>query len=100
MSRFGVPAGTEVRTPCVALPVSATATRSGPAPGLVERYSAAAPATCGEAIDVPLIVLVALSLPIQAEVIATPGASMSTQEPVFEKEANISFRSLAATVSA
>ena len=48
---------------------------------LLARKSAATPATCGLAIEVPLIVLVSLSLPIQAEVISEPGAKTSTQEP-------------------
>ena len=43
--------------------------------------SAAAPATCGDAIEVPLIELVAVSLVRHAEVIDEPGAKMSTQEP-------------------
>ena len=40
----------------------------------VALYSAATPATCGEAMDVPLIVRVADVLPIHAEVIEDPGA--------------------------
>ncbi len=45
------------------------------------RTSAATPATCGVAIDVPLIVLVAVVPVCQALVIPTPGAKRSTQEP-------------------
>ena len=41
----------------------------------------AAPATCGDAIDVPLIGLVADVLVYQAEVIEEPGAKMSRQLP-------------------
>lgn len=48
--------------------------------------SAAAPTTCGVAIDVPLIVLVAVSLVFQAEVIDEPGAKMSRQVPMLENE--------------
>jgi hypothetical protein len=36
---------------------------------------------CGVAIDVPLIVFVAVSLVYQADVIDTPGANQSTQLP-------------------
>ena len=40
------------------------------------------PATCGVAIDVPLIVFVSVvPLPIHAEVIPEPGANQSTQLP-------------------
>jgi hypothetical protein len=46
-----------------------------------DRYCAATPATCGEAIDVPLIVFVAVVLVHQAEVMLDPGAKMSTQLP-------------------
>jgi hypothetical protein len=36
---------------------------------------------CGVAIDVPLIVLVAVSLVFQSEVMFTPGAKRSTHVP-------------------
>ncbi|GAB3811006.1 hypothetical protein GCM10027605_50320 [Micromonospora zhanjiangensis] len=49
--------------------------------GLAPSTSAEAPATCGEAIDVPLMVLVAVLLEYQAEVIDVPGAKMSRQVP-------------------
>src|SRR5688572_20552717 len=62
--------------------------------------SAAAPATCGLAIEVPEIDWVALSLPMLAPRMLTPGAKMSTQEPKFENEARLSASSLAATVMA
>ena len=39
------------------------------------------PETCGQAIEVPLMVLVASGSPIQAEVMSTPGAKISTQAP-------------------
>jgi len=42
------------------------------------------PATCGEAIDVPLIVLVAVLLSIHNDRMFSPGAKMSTHEPMFE----------------
>src|SRR5690606_3768060 len=53
--------------------------------GLACRYSAAAPATCGDAIEVPEIVLVALSEVYQAEVMLLPGAKRSRQLPQLEK---------------
>ena len=40
----------------------------------VALYRAATPATCGDAIDVPLIVRVAEVLPIHADVMDDPGA--------------------------
>jgi hypothetical protein len=61
---------------------------------------AIAPATCGEAIDVPEMVLIAVFLPIHADVIFTPGAIMSTHGPVLLKEARVSALVLAATVMA
>ena len=47
---------------------------------------AATPATCGVAIDVPLIVAVAVSLVAQAERMLEPGAKMSTTLPKFEND--------------
>ena len=49
-----------------------------------ERYKPATPATCGVAIEVPDILFIAVVLPIQAEVIFVPGASISTTDPKFE----------------
>ncbi len=68
-------------TPLVALLVRALATADGEALGFAERYSAAAPAVCGVAIDVPLIVFVAVVDEYQSEVMLTPGAKRSTQVP-------------------
>ena len=48
--------------------------------------NAAPPATWGDVIEVPLIVLISKSLPIQAEVILDPGAKISTQLPKLEKD--------------
>ena len=61
---------------------------------------ATTPATCGVAIDVPLIVFVAVSPDPHAEVIETPGANTSTQLPMFAHEAFVSVSSVALTVSA
>ena len=58
--------------------------------GFCASTSAAAPATCGVAIDVPEIVLVAVSLVNQDEVMFTPGAKMSRQVPMLENEARVS----------
>jgi hypothetical protein len=68
------------------IPVKKLATSAGlaPAPAELLRYRAAAPATCGAAIEVPLIVLVASGEVYHAEVIEEPGARMSTQRPVLE----------------
>src|SRR5215470_5201799 len=76
------------------------ATCAGVRVGLAPRMSAAAPVTCGVAIDVPLMVLVAVSLVFHAEVMFTPGAKMSVQVPKLEKEARLSLMSLALTVMA
>ena len=64
----------------------AAVTCDGVAAGFVSRNKAATPATCGDAIDVPEIVLVAVSLVLHAEVMLLPGAKMSTQVPKFENE--------------
>ena len=53
--------------------------------GLNDKYSAAAPATCGLAIDVPLSVAVEVLLGMYAEKMLDPGAKMSRHVPKFEK---------------
>src|SRR6266511_45284 len=86
------------------LPAGALTTKRSlfgePVPGLTAATRAAAPATCGVAIEVPLMVLVAVSLVIQDEVMLTPGAKMSTQVPKLENEARLSLMSVAPTVIA
>src|SRR4051794_13364523 len=77
-SRFGEPDPRPVTTPVLAEVRSASATEAGDAEGKAWRYSAAAPATCGVAIEVPLRVLVARFPVFQAEVIPEPGANRST----------------------
>jgi hypothetical protein len=52
----------------------------------VALYSAATPATWGDAIDVPLIVLVAVLDEYQAEVMDEPGAYTWVQLPQFEND--------------
>jgi len=59
----------------------AALTAAGSAVGLACRISAAAPATCGVAIDVPLIVFVALSDVCHDEVMLDPGAKRSRHVP-------------------
>jgi hypothetical protein len=71
---LGDPAERLVTLPEVALEASALATCAGVADGFTDRNSAAAPVTCGVAIEVPLIVFVAVSLVAHAEVMFTPGA--------------------------
>src|SRR5690606_4050078 len=68
--------------------------------GLAARMRAAPPATCGDAIEVPLMVLVAELLVNQADVIDTPGAKMSRQEPQLENDARWSLICVAPTVIA
>ena len=52
----------------------------------VALYSAATPATCGDAIEVPLMVLVAVVEVCQADVIDEPGAYTCAQLPQFEND--------------
>jgi len=98
-SLFGEPA-TSVTAPEVAVDVIQVATR------LTERVlsalsaKAAMPATCGEAIDVPEIVLVAVVEVDQAEVMFEPGANTSTHEPKLENEDRASTAVDEATVTA
>jgi len=65
----------------VAFVTIAFAAVAADAEGFVWRYSASAPATCGDAIDVPLIVFVAVVDVYQADVMLEPGAKTSRQEP-------------------
>ena len=64
----------------------ADVTVAGEAPGFASRKSAATPATCGDAIEVPEIVLVAVSLVLHDEVMFEPGAKISKHVPKFENE--------------
>jgi len=84
----------------VALERIVDATCAGVADGAACSTFAAAPAVWGDAIEVPLIVFVAVSLVFQAAVMSTPGAITSTHEPTLENDASRSVRSLAATVMA
>ena len=77
-SRSGVPVGLLRTTPAVALPtIQLLTVLDAASPPLLQ--SAATPATWGEAVDVPLMVLVP---PLShVDVMATPGAYTSTQLP-------------------
>ena len=70
------------------------------APGLNCLYSAATPATCGEAIEVPLNVAVAVSELNQADRIPEPGAKMSKHVPKFENDERASLAVVDPTVMA
>src|SRR5919106_4656395 len=72
--RFDVPVGRPVIRPVVAALTMAFLTVAGEAVRLFCRYLAATPATCGVAIDVPLIVRIAVSPVDHAEVMLEPGA--------------------------
>lgn len=83
-SRFREPVPTLVTMPEVALPSSAEATVAESAPGWAARYSAVAPATCGAAIDVQQMVLMAVADVYQVDAMLIQGSKTSTQEPKFE----------------
>jgi len=77
---FGEPVPLSLTTPSVALLMISSFTEffSIPFPS----NTAAAPQTCGDAIEVPLMVSYSLfESPIQAALIDDPGAKMSTQFP-------------------
>src|SRR5262245_5988556 len=98
-SRLGDP-WRSVILPVVACDSSACATLAGVAVGFAARYSATAPATCGDACDVPLSMRPRLSPALDAAKMSTPGANRSTQLPKFEKLARASTLDDAATVIA
>ena len=88
-NRFGepVPSEAETRRFAVAPDTRSDAIAPGDAPGFAASASAAAPATCGDAMEVPLSVLLAVALVFQAEVMPAPGANRSTHVPQLENEA-------------
>ena len=77
---FGEPAGSEIRSD-VAVDVIQVVTRPTESAGSALNANAATPATCGAAIDVPEIVLVAEVEVYHADVMFEPGAKTSTHEP-------------------
>src|SRR5258705_12721830 len=97
--RFGVPLASTTMF-CVAPPMIALATIAGVAVGFALKYAAAIPATCGDAIDVPSSVFVAVSLAMPTDRMPTPGANRSTQLPKFENDARVSVIDVAPTVIA
>jgi hypothetical protein len=99
-SRSGEPAPGSPTAPGVASASSSAVTCAGVHVGCSARISAAAPVTCGAAIDVPLPVRVAVSPPMEALVMSTPGANRSTHEPVLENAARASSGPVAPTVTA
>src|SRR5829696_7298230 len=86
-SRFAVPVPTPASLPAVARSRSAVHTAAGVAARWPCRYNAAAPATCGEAMEVPLSARVAVDPPTHADFTSTPGANRSTQPPKFANDA-------------
>ena len=80
-SRLGEAVPREVSRFAVALALKNAATAVGDAVGFAASARAATPATWGDAIEVPLMVLVAVELLFQAEVMLLPGAKISTQDP-------------------
>ena len=84
----------------VAVAISWLVTVAGVAVGVALRTRAAAPATCGAAIEVPLIVAVAVLLVLHADVMPWPGAKRSVQVPKLENEARVSAVVVALTVIA
>jgi hypothetical protein len=99
-NKFKVPDGTFEIFPVVATLFNADCTDEGDDNGLDSRYKAATPVTCGAAIDVPEMVLVAVEEVYQADFIDDPGASKSTTDPKFEKEEKPSLEVVAPTVIA
>src|SRR5262249_8322968 len=99
-SRLGDPLPAPVTRSGVAELTMALLTVGGVAVGWLSRYNAATPATCGVAIDVPLIVLVAVSDVFHADVMLDPGAKTSTHVPKFENDARASVFVVAPTTSA
>src|SRR4051812_25115754 len=98
--RLAVPVGMPLRRLSDAALTIAFRTVAGDAVRLFCRNRAATPAACGAAIDVPLIVFVAVSLVAHADVMLCPGAKMSTTLPKFENDARASLIVLAPTVMA
>ena len=70
--------------PWVAEVIRLVATCCGDHAAFAPSTSAAAPATCGVAMEVPLMTAVPESLVYPAEVMSEPGANRSTQVPWLE----------------
>ena len=78
---FGEPTPIAVRTFFVAASVIAVATAAGVADARVSKYTAAIPATNGEAIDVPDMLATAVAEPLYADEMLEPGANTSRHVP-------------------
>src|SRR5262245_7548468 len=78
---LGEPVPASVTLLAVASATIASATCCGVQVGCRSRISAATPPTWGAAIDVPVFVVVAVSLAFESETMSKPGAKMSTQVP-------------------
>src|SRR2546429_10012606 len=76
-NRLGVPGPADPIRPVLACPSMASATWAGVRSGCAARTSAAAPATCGVAIEEPLMNAHAVSPVTYADRIFTPGANRS-----------------------
>ncbi len=99
-SRFGEPVPADCTTdgvPCASIRLVIVA---GAAVGSASRRSAATPAACGAAIEVPEIVFVAVVEVCQADVMPEPGANTSRQVPQFEKDERASVDVVEPTVIA
>ena len=79
--RFGDPAANPVIASGVASFVICSAIWAGVAVGSDCNSNTAAPATCGEAIEVPESMRDALDEVIVADMMLTPGANTSTHDP-------------------
>ena len=84
--RFNDPAPGLLTALRVAEVAIADATCAGVRAGFCDKASAATPATCGAAIEVPLSVRVALSDECPADTMLEPGANTSRHEPKFEND--------------
>ena len=96
---FGDPAASTI-TFAVASANSWLATCAGVHVGRSDNKMAAAPVTCGVAIDVPLSVAVAVVDVNHVDVMSTPGAKRSTHDPKLENEARASRLGRCSNVSA
>ncbi len=88
---FGEPTPTLVIASRVAESIIAVVTAAGVADVRVSKYTAAIPATNGDAIEVPDNVAAAVVEPVYADGMLVPGAKMSTHVPKFEKDERESF---------
>lgn len=79
-----LPGPVSFTTPLAEVSLRIDATSIGESEGLLPSRIAAAPATCGAAIDVPFLSIVAVSDPIEALRISSPGAQISRQGPTAE----------------